>query len=639
MPSRRPIVPRRHRVAKSLPRADARDGHELWQVIVCHRELIGRACAQRLGHRPEAEDAAQDVAVRAATEGPAPDEVVRLAALARQEVDRRRWWDEHHGGETVGLLPSPDGLDPGEVALQRMAIADAVSRLSETERTAVGAVAAGYSLSEAAWRLGISINAFKGRLRAARTHLRALGVGLGAALAGLLRRLRARRRDASPRTALALRAALERVIGSGAGAEIAGHTFLPAALALVVLVSTASPVPTMRRTAGTGRSMDGVAAVAPSGGPAAPRSQHGVGAHTLKVREHPLGTLHPLDPRAGDTIDDTQLTTATAAADFESTHTIVGLGTGANCGCPLLYRTMDGGRTWESTKPGVVPAVARGATIALPPTYPHDPRIFIGNPAQPGLFDYAAAAYREPFTSLPLPPGQLAVSAGFDEGDPRLFDATSVGVVSYRVDSGEEALAVAEPRGDSETPALLTTPYGDMVAAVVMVTTGASWVPPATSVRGPALLICPRSGPCQPRPDDGLPSGGLAVVSLSPRFALDRTLLVATKASAALSTDAGATFHEVSALALPDGAQLIGGTLTSTQAWAVVGRDSGQGARVLSVNLAGGAWSDVTDRDPRLSAPGVVLAASSDDVIDIVLDVAVRCTVDSGLSWHTFCPA
>src|SRR5438445_5486346 len=114
---------KRVRIARALPRADARQADEQWQVIVDSHELIGRACVQRLGEVPEAEDARDDAIVRAAGEGPQADQVQRLAALAREAVRRQLWWHEHHGHEAAGLLAPPDGLDPEGMALWRVALA------------------------------------------------------------------------------------------------------------------------------------------------------------------------------------------------------------------------------------------------------------------------------------------------------------------------------------------------------------------------------------------------------------------------------------------------------------------------------------------------------------------------------------
>jgi DNA-directed RNA polymerase specialized sigma24 family protein len=626
----------RHRVAKALPHARPRNAKQLWQVIVGHQELIGRACVQRLGDVPEAEDAQHDVVLRAVSEGPQHHEVQRLAALARQEVDRRRWWEEHHGDEPAGLLPNPDGLDPGEAALLRIAIADGLRKLSKAERDAVAVAFAGYSLSEAAWRLGIGINAFKGRLRSAREHLRALGLGLGAGLAALLRRLRARRRGGRTNGAFALRVALDRYVGSAVASDVTTQTLVPAALALLLLVGAASPTPAGSLAAPAHHGVADLPARVPLvsavNAPAVPRRG---GPLQLEVRRQPVGTVYLTDLSGADTIADTQLTAATADPDFDSTHTALGLGTGASCGCPLLYRTTDGGRTWEHTPPGVVPPVLIGATIALPPTYPTDPRIFIGNPAQPGLLDYVAPVFGGPFAALPLPPGQLAVSAGLDNGDPRVFDATSAGVLSYRFDTGQTDVVVGERPAGSSAPALLATPFGDTASAVVVLTAITSLIPPATPVPGPTLLICPRNGPCQARVGQNLPSGAFVALALSPSFLSDGGVMVATTVEAAISLDAGRSFHPLPAP--PTGTYIHSAAITSSRAWAIAERGDGQDALMLSANFADRAWVDVTSRDPKLGLPGLLLAPSAGRVLDIVVGVAVRCTVDGGVSWHARC--
>jgi len=636
---------KRHRVAKALPRADAGDIEEMWQLIVDHQELIGRACVQRLGEVPEAEDAHADAIVRAAAEGPQSREVERLATLAREAVRRQKWWQRQHGHELAGLLPPPDGLDPEAAATWRIALAEAVRKLSPTERATLAAWVDGFSLSEAAWRLQISVDAFESRLRAVRRRLRALGLGVGAALADLLRRVRERARRSGAEAIAAIRLAVGRLLGVGATLDAPVQATACAALALLFVLPVAAhagPAPVVSTQVPFEQTTAGVA-VAARVGQVPPPSTRG---RSLPSR---LPALIPLiHHSAPETFQDTQLTTATAAPNFDSNHTMIGMGAGDACGCQVLYRTTDGGATWDRGKTPVPmdigsaddaagdPAADNSGyghpTIVLPPTYPADPRIFVGNSAG-GHLHYMAAAFDGPFTKLPLPAGQLVASAGLDAGDPRLFVATPTGVLSYNLDT-ERVGIVASQAGEGAFPPAIAMPSGDPEAALILLTSETTIMSGARSVAPGMLVLCSKTGSCEPRGTPVLPLGEPAVLAVSTTFGVDRTLLVSAAGGRSfLSHDAGATFSTLSNL--PGSLRAVSTALTSTSLWVTVGLDSAT-EKVFEMR-ADGAWLDHTTDDTALTHTGLVLTPSPRYVILVLADQAVRCSADGGRSWSSAC--
>jgi len=627
----------RVRSAKVLPRLAVAERAELEPVAAELLMLTGRACELRLGPSPDAEDARQEGLCRALERF---DQVRGDFARASQTEARHAVYRlrREHARLSREELPGP--VDPAaavfdaeDEAVGAVAVSEMLRRLTPGERSAVDLWWAGYSLSEAAWRLRISVDAFEIRLRRARQHLRSLGIGVGAGLLELLRRARGRSRRQVAEVSMALRTALEELesgLAGSAGVQLA----LPIVLAAAI---TAQPViagPQVRSFSPTlglpqqmlaGSSIDGAAAAA-SG--ADERTLAAL--PSLPVRLERVPTLMG----AGEEkVADTQLTTA-ATGDYQRSHAIVGLGTGSTCRCPVLFQTTDGGVTWQGGSLGPPPEF--GESVVLPPAYPADPRIFIASPPKPGNKDYIASRFGAPFTPLPLPPGPLAVSAQFDTGDPRVFESTLTGVVSYDVESGVVApvLTMATADGSPALP-LLATPFGDAVDSVVITAPAPGVTTSGAVAAATSVVVCARSGSCASRGYAALPSNRPALLALSPQFAVDHTLAVVpyTEDEVSVSTDGGQSFRSTLPPAgLPVGSVAIDGATL----WAVVGLD-GRPHSVERIEVASGAtWSDVTPA-AVLRTEGQLLAVSAGEIVDIVLGIAMRCTRDGGLTWRPYC--
>src|SRR6266567_1423533 len=135
-------------------------------------------------------------------------------------------------------------------------------------------------------------------------------------------------------------------------------------------------------------------------------------------------------------------------------------------------RSPDGGATWAATD-GPPADVTQ---LVLPTRYPDDPRIFAGvSPYDATRNPYVSAGFGIPFQPLPnVPPGTIALSAYFDNGDPRLFSSALGGIWSWTVGSKDVAhqeIAVpTNPAIYNTFSALATPPPGG--PAVL------AWAPP-----------------------------------------------------------------------------------------------------------------------------------------------------------------
>src|SRR5581483_7364594 len=173
--------------------------------------------------------------------------------------------------------------------------------------------------------------------------------------------------------------------------------------------------------------------------------------------------------------EDAQLVTAAAPSNYASSHTIVALGMGHSCSCPVLFQSTDGGATWSASTVAAPPASEQ---LALPPTYPADPRIFIGTNAQSGGAAYVLASFDSVPTPLVGPAGHVALAAGFDYGDNRVFVAAQGAVFALMVEATPPTLTPVLTYPQWVGTASLVTPT-DLAGAAVLVL-----APPGTAAVG-----------------------------------------------------------------------------------------------------------------------------------------------------------
>jgi hypothetical protein len=249
-----------------------------------------------------------------------------------------------------------------------------------------------------------------------------------------------------------------------------------------------------------------------------------------------------------------------------------------------------------------------------------------------------APAYDQPFTPLTgLPPGRVAASAHFDDGDPRLFSAALTGLwsinplgaapytaheeIDYSAGYAIQAAvgAMATPTPTSGGPALLA-----WVRSFAVVP-GSAGPPPVN----PVLVKCPVALPCTAASTLALPPGALA--SAGP-------LVVAYTGDAAfVSHDLGDSF---AALPLPAGTRAVasfayvGPTYTP---WLSTSLSDGT-TSVFRLDQSG-IWADASNGERVLHAHlGNLVPLDHGRVLDALVDAGYRCTTADVLRWLPRCP-
>ncbi|HKB48265.1 MAG TPA: hypothetical protein VKC57_11250, partial [Ktedonobacterales bacterium] len=341
---------------------------------------------------------------------------------------------------------------------------------------------------------------------------------------------------------------------------------------------------------------------------------------------------------ATETPEDTQIYTATPSPSYAQDHTILALGRGQSCACNVLLRSTDGGATWTSTA-----GVASGDQLVLPPDYPRDPRIFVGYAYQaPGLNNWWAASFGESFRALSGPAGSIALPAGFDSGDPRVIVSALSGIWSVDMATQVSRPLLLDTR-QGGTPAL-ATPLGADGTGVLAVTSSQAVAPGAVGdLAAPSqartLWECPPRSPCRAR--SAVPLKLDALLTISPAFAVDNTLLAYTWSGAVLSRDGGASFAPVN---VPVSATRIvffafgEASAAATPMWMVVQRSNGFGLE-FSPNL-NGTWHEVDHGMSQITGgPGYVVALAPHRDLYLSTSAGLLCTVNDGGTWSSRCPA
>ena len=157
---------------------DADEASRRWQLVLPHRQYLVRIAVSRGMSRDDAEDCAQEAMIRCVGFANLDEERV-LAFLAtttaRLAVDRHRLNArdakiEARLGRWYVDEPSPeeDTCDRGEASW----LATHISRLPDSQRTALAARAEGLSCQEIATRMGVSYKSVEALLSRARAYVR-----------------------------------------------------------------------------------------------------------------------------------------------------------------------------------------------------------------------------------------------------------------------------------------------------------------------------------------------------------------------------------------------------------------------------------------------------------------------------------
>ena len=316
-----------------------------------------------------------------------------------------------------------------------------------------------------------------------------------------------------------------------------------------------------------------------------------------------------------ETPEDVQLIDAVPSPHYNQDHTVVAIGMGASCRCPTLLRSSDGGSTWSVS----LFAPPSAAQLALPPSWPDDPRILIGNDAFGAAPDFLGGSFNEPFTPLAAPPGRVAVSST-DSGGLRIFIAARGAVLSYTASTPPQMTAV------------LTYGHPDIAATLVPAPdTSNSVLVAAPDLRGnTSLYACGDScATVSALPSSQPPELVTGRVGTSPAMVVTNDGQVM-----GVSADAGRTF--VATARPPQLLSMAAVAITNDDLW-VAGTDNTHFAvlRAPWSNLT--SWTVVAN-DPALIHDGTIVPINSTRLLYLAVGRGFRCTVDAGSSWMARCP-
>ena len=640
-------------MAGALEQVIVRHPDELAGVYRDYGDLVFRRCLATLQDLEAARDATQDVFVSALDNFDSiRDDALRglldLARTISYERKRRPTREVPHAHPTGSSSRSDD--DPAEIA-ERHNVLDAVwSGLSPVERRYVADKFAGFSFEEIARRNRRALGTVSSNLARAREHARrmrepllpaAIGAGLWRVFTDLAHRARNAAHDAS--TALVAQPAQGLVLsltltGLAVGAASpAGF----AALGIERIATGATPMATRPSWTLDGVGSDGslpigFASTAAPGrySPAQSNSSSGYQA------AGPMGLPVVGGDASRETPEDSTIAAAAPSPHYAQDHTIVAIGTGHTCGCPVTLITHDGGATWDRPVDGP----PTGDEVVLPPDYPNDPQIFVGYKRQPPqVFDFVAARFGEKYQELKLlPAGNLALAAGFDSGDPRVFSSTPEGLWSLDMSSNIVQSLLVDPR--DESPPSLASPLGAPAVGVVAVSNSSAFTPGTTSVlpgtTPSTVWECPPGQACHELARLSLPEGARLVTS--PGFAADRTLAAFGQHQVLLSTDQGRSFRQLNLPPAMSAAVSLtmGPADTVGPAVWLVQQTSATSFRVELAPAPGAPWREVDQGNSVLTGgSGQIVPVAPGRALFLALNGGFLCTADAGATWSTRCPA
>lgn len=523
------------------------------------------------------------------------------------------------------LRTSIGGLeDPADIAASRIAVATMLAQLTTRERRVVLLRAAGMTLEEVGDELHRSRSYVVKVIREARRRLSELGSGVAGGLgAWWQRRALGRWR-------------LRRAAGAG-GRATANAALTPLGqIAGVVLVVVTSGVFSTSQVADAWR-QDG-------GGPSVMvTSEHPLSVQPARVASEAArrGAVAPVTPPGGatpaavwkppplpvvgarsETPQDTQLVAAAPSPDYSSSHIIVALGFGKTCQCPVLYRTEDGGATWEAR--GAAPGAEQ---VVLSADFPHDGRIFLGTNPASGIPPYVVDTFEAVPRPLAAPAGHLALSRGFGSGDDRVLVAGLEAVVAVDVGDGRETVELGYG-GAAGAALVATAPAGSGAAAY-------AWVP--SSRVGPAaggLYECAEG-----------PLGGCSLINadlpadvneLAGGVAAEGPVLVARWDGGLWhSVDGGHRFTAVPAA--PAGGAVVGTSLVGGRVWSVIDGAGTSAYWLETYDLGTGGWRSGGRTPSSGSAGDVVVALGGTTILDLLAS-GLLCSGDGGITWAAHCP-
>jgi RNA polymerase sigma factor (sigma-70 family) len=373
------------------------------------RERILAMCTAMLHDRADAEDAVQETFARAGArlDSLDGDPVAYLFVVARnvcRDELRRRCRAAAPAGASE--LHEDDAVE--RTAVDRSLLRRAWADLPAQERSVLAAVFSGWSTAEIARGLGLSVNAAAQRISRARRHARRVIAAPAMVLLATRTAVRLRRLGRLPTDALAV------VVGGGQEAERWAAPLLLAVIFGMLGGGTAAPSP---RAPAVPSAIASLPAVPAAGAVTAMTHASVVNAATAMpaaAPTQPAGASLAAQPPA---LVGNRVVSFTASPDYAHDHTVYASTRPQSCqmSCSGLFRSNDGGRTWESLGGA---GLIQG-TVLLPPTFPRDPTLYAISPGVALLRSRDGGAHFE--TLLPVAPTMAAIDPTSPPGGVRIW--------------------------------------------------------------------------------------------------------------------------------------------------------------------------------------------------------------------------
>lgn len=625
--------------SEGQPPRDLDDVADIDSLFRLYRDAVYRMCLSRLKDPYDAEDATQEVFIRAVRhqESLRSDALSWLLTVARNicidELRRRSRAPLDLEEVEEHLLPHALNANPEKQVVSEMAVEELMGHLTAGERRAVEETCLeDQTHRQAAANLGLAGGTMRALTTRARARIRAcvkwqevlVGGFITAALVRMQREWVVKRRNA------------ER--SHGYMAAVVGIT----GVAVVLAVSV--PGPTFSSKAGDASGVR-VASIA-STGASEPEGQTSLGGPAWSsgsalvagaspsprpigsANHDPIGPLIDVNPKVGPT--ELAPTDIAPSPEYPQDRTVLAVGTNSRCAhppCSALLQSRDGGATWEQLQ-----ATGLSSTqLLLPPGAIRSGRFYGYSPGS-GL--QVTTNGGQTFASVtPVPGGGYVRTAPGWTTD--VATVSQFGITDYSA-AGVPSIVAGFPAGaQASGPAFFAQqPSGRLTLQPVLEVKGPG---------APASVVVSCATACVDGPS--LPWAGLTTLRSSPNFATDQTILAVSGHGLALSRDGGTTFKSISLPAagpspgivqdawptVIDGRLMIATVVDSTDATAPT--------HEAFTTDAGGSWQPAAVANAGWQVFRIVTSTSTGRLIAGVQNVQqdspfdYACSDDGGRTW------
>jgi RNA polymerase sigma-70 factor (ECF subfamily) len=606
--------------------------NEQWQRVF-------RLCMSLLRNESDAEDAAQETFARAVEriDGVYGEVGAYLMTVARHICYRELTRRARRGGELDPELCT-DATPADLQAAERSLLLKVWALLSPRHKTILAHSFAGYSYDEIASITGLSVSAVTSKLWRARQRARELAEGAASVIlipAAAWRH--ARERLMRLRTSLRVRGlddpslptflagiqqvalvgtAVVVVAGAGAPAIAAQHPAPAAALAGVKLHTPAPGRGDLTALVGA------TGATTRSGGAATKATTEPpqeTNWHTDSTLQSRLGGVTA--PGAQANPQDANITWVGSTSGSPTTGFLSGF-VANNCtgSCQVLFRTDDGGRTWTKVNSTSFP----GGEVLVPPSFPTVQTIFaVSNPALERSDD-GGLTFRKvaPAMAAALDPTSPA-------GDLRVVVLAPQPMV-YHALTGALDPGPALPAGAAAPTAVLVSPRGAVLVGADQ----------AAATPGRFETVVERCTGASCTPVFTVPELGVRLLSSSTAGS-DHVVYAFSPSHVYLSRDDGTSFAPLDPLTLPPSVAWVSVITDATcpATCVFVAGLSGTSADNRLSSDGGASFHSLPALAPLVHGSsflgdGHLLAALS---LGDAHGLGVRCSADLGRSWATYC--